>query len=198
MDISNVPSQWRGKYQQAMFRDAIFFVETDARQGGRRVALHEYPKRNVPYAEDMGRKASHFTVQGYLIGHWPYTGNPREGTQDQAAESYLDLKDRLIDALEADGPGRLRLPLPYRMSDIDVMVQTYSISESRERGGVAVVEMEFIEYGDPLYRQVAWSPAQIAASAANVEAAVTGPATDETAQEVTPYSDTWVSGNVGS
>jgi prophage DNA circulation protein len=196
MIITDLPTQWRNKFQQAMFRDAIFFVETDARQGGRRVALHEYPKRNVPYAEDMGKKALHFIVQGYLIGHMPYTANLSDSREDRAATSYLDMKDALIDALEADGPGRLRLPLPYRMSDIDVMVQTYSISETRERGGVAILEMEFTEYGDPLYRQVAWSPAQIDTSAANVETTVTGQTTPQTATEVAPYSDTWVSGNV--
>jgi prophage DNA circulation protein len=139
----------------------------------------------------MGKKALHFVVQGYLIGHWPY---PQLPSADSSAKSYLDLKDNLIDALEADGPGTLRLPLPYRMSDIEVMVQTYSVSESRERGGVAVLEMEFVEYGDPAYRQVPWSPAQVAQSAAVVENAVTGETTDTTAQEVAPYSDTWVTG----
>ena len=195
MEIKNIPSQWRGKYQQAKFRDAIFFVETDARQGGRRVALHEYPKRNIPYAEDMGKKANSFVVQGYLIGHWPYAGNTANATADQAAVSYLELKDKLIDALEQDGPGTLRLPLPFRAADVEVMVQNYAISESRERGGMCQVEMTFVEYGSPTYRSVTATPAQISASASNVENAVTGVPTEQTQQETSKYGDVYMGTN---
>jgi prophage DNA circulation protein len=143
---------WRTHWLQALFREAIFFVEGDSAGGGRRVALHEYPKRNVPYAEDMGRSARTFQVQGYLIGHF-----------------YHELKDNLIAALEKDGPGRLRLPMQYMRQDVQVMVQSYSVSESRERGGMCGVQMSFVEYGEPLFRQNIATPTQIMSSAANVE-----------------------------
>ena len=97
---TKLPNPWRDRYQPAAFRNAQFFVETDARVGGRRVAPHEYPKRNTPYSEDMGRKALRFLVQGYLIG-----------------PKYWDQKNRLIAELDKDGPGLLRLPLPYNMAD---------------------------------------------------------------------------------
>lgn len=177
MKIRDIHNPWRDVWEEAKFRQAKFFVETNSRAGGRRVALHQYPKRNVPYAEDMGRTANAFQVQGYLIG--PY---------------YLIMKDRLIDALEQNGPGTLVLPMQYRLSDVEVMVNSYSINESRERGGICLCEMSFVEYGDPAYREVAWSPAQIDQSAKAVENAVTGQPTETTANEVTPYSDTWVSG----
>ena len=85
-----VPTPWRDKWQNAQFRGARFFVEQGAQMGGRRVALHQYPKRNVPYAEDMGKQANRFSVSGYCIG-----------------PDYLDAKDALIEALEKDGPGML-------------------------------------------------------------------------------------------
>ena len=180
MQIRDIHNPWRDKYQQAIFRSAIFFVDADVRAGGRRVAVHQYPKRNVPYAEDMGRVANQFQVQGYLIG-----------------PVYLDLKDNLIAALEQDGPGMLRLPMPYKMSDVQVMVQSYSITESREKGGFCTVEMGFVEYGDPSFRATIASPTAIAQSAAAVESAVMGPISPATLQQVQPYNNLYtVSGVV--
>lgn len=163
---------WRSRWKQAKFRDAEFFVETGGHAGGRRVALHEYPKRNVPYAEDMGKRANVWSVQGYLIG-----------------PDYLDAKDALITALDKDGPGQLRLPLPYQMRDVKVMVQSYSITETRERGGMCQVEMQFVEYGDPNYRNTVSTPQEIQKSANSVENTVLGPQqpTAMTAQQAIPY-----------
>jgi prophage DNA circulation protein len=165
--IKRFKNPWRDKYREAAFRNAQFFVETDARQGGRRVALHEYPKRNVPYAEDMGRKALRFLVQGYLIG-----------------PKYLDQKNLLVKALEKDGPGMLRLPLPYEMQDVKVMVMGYTVTEARETGGYCKVDMDFAEYGDPQYRQAVSTAGQIEDSAFKLEDQMIGPAKRKTDEEV--------------
>lgn len=167
--IRDFHNPWRDKYKQARFRDALFFVETGGRGGGRRVALHQYPKRNTPYAEDMGRTANRFLVQGYLIG-----------------PNYLDLKDALIDALEADGPGMLRLPLPYKMSDVQVMVQSYSVTEAREKGGFCTIDMDFVEYGDPVWRDTVSTTGEIQKSANAVEDSVIG--NELTGQKAVPYA----------
>ncbi|MET3969093.1 DNA circularization N-terminal domain-containing protein [Bradyrhizobium sp. S3.9.1] len=179
--IRDIHTPWRDRYQRSKFRTAIFYVDVDVRSGGRRVALHQYPKRNVPYAEDMGRSAIAFTVQGFLIA--------LDG-------SYLDLKNDLIDALEQDGPGVLRLPLPYQMSDVQVMVQSYSISESRERGGMCTVEMSFVEYGDPSYRSTTSTPETINQSASKVESSVMGTPEPDTVQQAKPYTDVYNSAKV--
>jgi prophage DNA circulation protein len=156
MQIKEIRNPWRDRYQRASFRGAMFFVETDQRAGGRRVVPHQYPKRNDPYSEDMGRSANRFGVQGYLIG-----------------PNYLDFKDALIAALEADGPGTLRLPLPYRGQDVEVMVLNYAISETRERGGMCTLEMDFIEAGRPGFAMVTiTTPSRIDSSASKVEAEV--------------------------
>jgi prophage DNA circulation protein len=172
MRITDFHTPWRDKYKQAFFRGVVFHVDTDRRAGGRRVALHQYPKRSIPYAEDMGRTANSFSVQGYLIG-----------------PDYLDNKTALIEALEADGPGNLRLPLPYAMSDVMVMVRAYGITESRERGGMCTVEMEFVEYGTPLYRPTISTSALIQTAATQAENAVLGPEqpTVDTATQAAPY-----------
>lgn len=167
-------SPWRQKFRDAWFRGASFHVETDVRAGGRRVALHQYPKRNTPYAEDMGRSANTFQVQGYLIG-----------------PNYLDDKEILVACLEKDGPGLLRLPLPYQGSDVMVMVQQYTVTESRERGGMCTVDMTFVEYGDPAYRPTVSTPAQIDQSAQKVESSVMGPPAPTTVAETAPYTSVY-------
>ena len=177
-EVKNAP--WRDKWQTALFRDATFFVETNARAGGRRVALHQYPKRNVPYAEDMGRTANRFVVQGYLIG-----------------PAYLDLKDNLIEALEKDGPGWLRLPLPYKMSDVQVMVMSYSVTEARERGAYCVFEMDFIEYGDPEDRETVSTVETINSTATKMEDTLIGPISPDTVYPAAPYAQTYQSANIG-
>lgn len=181
--IRTFKNPWRDRYQQARFRDAIFHVETGGQAGGRRVALHEYPKRNVPYAEDMGKRANIYSVQGYLIG-----------------PSYLTLKDALITALEKDGPGLLRLPMPYMMRDVKVMVQSYSVTEARERGGMCAIEMQFVEYGDPNYRSTVSTPQEIQKSASNVENSVLGEGQPdaETAQQASPYAQVYRGADVSN
>lgn len=125
-------SQWRKRYKTAYFRAAAFHTEADSRSSGRRVVLHQYPKRNVPYSEDMGRQAVTFQIRGYLIG-----------------PNYHILKDILIAALEEDGPGTLRVSMPYLGQTLEVMAGPYTITERRELGGFCEVDMEFMEYGTP-------------------------------------------------
>jgi prophage DNA circulation protein len=149
MRIRDIHNPWRDAYQEASFRGAPFFVETEARSGGRRAVPHLYPKRNDPYTEDMGRAPVAFVVQAYLIGR-----------------NYLRAKDQLITALEDDGPGALRMPMPYQGQDLEVMVMNYTITESREKGGMCTCEMEFIEYGKPGFTGVATNAAANLASAA--------------------------------
>jgi prophage DNA circulation protein len=165
---TKLPNPWRSRYQPAAFRNAQFFVETDMRVGGRRVAVHEYPKRNTPYAEDMGRKATRILVQGYLIG--PH---------------YWEQKNRLIGELDKDGPGLLRLPLPYQMADVKVTVVSYTVVEGRERGGMCVLEMDFVEYGDPQFRAQVSTAGQIEDSAFKLEDQLIGPAKQVTNDQIT-------------
>lgn len=102
--IRDLHNPWRDKLKPASFRGASFKVDTDIRRGGRRVVLHQYPKRDDPYAEDLGRSARRFVVQGYLIG-----------------PEYLVLRDILIAALEEAGPGTLKLPLAFQSEEVEVM-----------------------------------------------------------------------------
>ncbi|MCA1419494.1 DNA circularization N-terminal domain-containing protein [Bradyrhizobium sp. BRP23] len=139
--IKDIKNPWRERFQQASFRGAIFYVESGARSSGRRVVVHTYPKRNDPYSEDMGRTPISYHVSGFLIG-----------------PNYLDARDILIAALEADGPGTLQMPLDYMGQNLEVMAGTYTITEVRERGGYCAIEMEFTEFGKPGFSGVTAMP----------------------------------------
>lgn len=109
----------------ASFRARPFFVEVVELSTGRRLVVHEFPLRDDPFVEDLGRRARKFKVDGFLIG-----------------DDYLAQKTSLLDALEAKGPGELVLPYYDTKRAIG---ETASVRESRAEGGFAVVSVEFTE-----------------------------------------------------
>lgn len=144
---------WREQYQTGSFRGAAFRTEFHERTGGRRVALHEYPGRDVPTAEDLGRLARQFTIDCHIIGR-----------------DYTAARDALIDALESAGPGLLVHPWHGRRN---VVVLNYSSSESTDEGGIVRLSITFAEAGVPVPAPIqADGPAQAAMVADNVEAAL--------------------------
>ena len=123
--------QWKLNLQPASYNGVGFFVNVGSRVGGRRIINHEYPKRDTPYAEDMGRKSRRFTVTGYVIG-----------------PNYTDDRDVLISELELEGPGTLVLPTGLeRVGTSRVTIENFGVTERVERGGEAVFEMSFMEAG---------------------------------------------------
>ncbi|HVG51527.1 MAG TPA: DNA circularization N-terminal domain-containing protein [Xanthobacteraceae bacterium] len=130
---------WRQKLKPALFRGERFHVDTGVRESGRRIVGHEFPKRDVPYAEDMGRRARDFTVRGYIIVY------PRDGqNNDLQKKNYIPARDRLIKALETEGPAELQLPL---LGVMRVACTRYRITEESRLGGFCVFDMTFTEYG---------------------------------------------------
>ena len=163
MDIQN---PWRALLRTpASWRGVSFYVETGARLSGRRTVVHEYPKRDDPYAEDMGQHAKRFHFSGYLI----YRVNPGPGMAP-----YVVQRQRLVNALELDGPGELVHPvfcLPG--NSITCMCERYTMVENRQRGGFTEFEMQFVELGTPGNMQAQVDTRQVALIGAGaVEAAV--------------------------
>jgi prophage DNA circulation protein len=160
MDIQN---PWRSLLKTpASWRGVIFYVETGARLSGRRTVVHEYPKRDDPYSEDMGQHAKRFHFSGYLI----YRVNLGPGMAP-----YVAQRQRLVNALEQDGPGELIHPvfcLPG--NSITCMCERYTMVENRQRGGFTEFEMQFVELGTPGNMQAQVDTAQVATnSAGNAE-----------------------------
>jgi prophage DNA circulation protein len=122
---------WRDNYRAASFRGVSFFVESADSTHGRRQAVHEHAQRDVPYTEDLGRKAREFSVSGYLIG-----------------ADYQTQRDELEKACETAGPGVL--VHPYR-GEMTVECRGLGISESTADGGMCMVKLTFLEAGEASY-----------------------------------------------
>lgn len=110
----------------ASFRGVAFFVEGSDRGGGRRAVVHEFPLRDDPFVEDLGRRARTFRVDGYVIG-----------------DDYLAQRDALLAALEdVAGPGELVHPYHGVRRAICLNV---TVRETRADGGMATFAIEFAE-----------------------------------------------------
>lgn len=116
--------------REASFRGARFEVDEVEASGGRRVVLHEYPLRDTPYSEDLGRRAREFSVRGYIIQGRTY--------------DYASARADVLKALEAYGPGELVHPWH---GEVNVVVDDYRLRESMERGGLLELDIRFREAG---------------------------------------------------
>jgi prophage DNA circulation protein len=110
----------------ASFRGVPFFVESAERSGGRRTVVHEFPLRDDPSIDDMGRRARTFQVEGYVLG-----------------DSYITQRNALLSALEdTAGPGELVHPY---YGSVRAVCSSLATRESIEEGGLARFSLEFTE-----------------------------------------------------
>ncbi|WP_421205463.1 DNA circularization protein [Aeromonas enteropelogenes] len=120
---------WTDRLQPASFRGVAFKVDGDDLQVGRRTVLHEYPGRDTPSVEDMGRETREYAISAYLIG-----------------PDFMAERDRLIEVLEQAGPGELVSPWYGRMNV--VVMGKQRISHSKKDGGMCIVSFTFVESGE--------------------------------------------------
>jgi|DEB0MinimDraft_6_1074348.scaffolds.fasta_scaffold07821_4 prophage DNA circulation protein len=121
---------WREEVKGASYRGIRFYVETSSVSFGRRNALHEYPYKNKPFVEDLGRKAKTFSFNAYLLG-----------------DDYIRDRTRLIKAIENnETSGTLIHPT---LGTIQVKpTDGCSISDNGRQGGKGVITLEFVEAGE--------------------------------------------------
>lgn len=122
---------WRDSYRTASFRGVEFKVESHDADFGRRQVTHEYPQRDTPYTEDLGRKARTFSVDAYLIG-----------------DDYNLQRDKLVQACEQPGIGELVHPY---LGNMDVVCTGLKLRESTAEGRMCRVSMTFTEGGQAKY-----------------------------------------------
>jgi len=160
-DISNTP--WRDDLLPAHFDGLLFHVESGSREGGRRIVVHEFPKRDLPYSEDMGRSAITFTVRGYCITY------PFETSVTLYSRDYRKARNLLQQRLDEGGPGTLQLPT---MSPLKVVCQRYRMTEEEKFGGYVVFDMQFVELGAPPFRAVENTEEALRAEAQRLKAII--------------------------
>lgn len=119
-------TDWRKQQGQGRFRNVPFYTETGERSGGRQVTAHSFPFSEAPpFAEDLGLKPRKFTIDAYVLG-----------------TEYTTARDALLTELEKPGPGELVHPY---YGTRRVAVESFRVRETRDRGGMAQITIEFIE-----------------------------------------------------
>lgn len=121
---------WSG-LRPASFRGASFDAfEQHSESGGRRLVRHEFPLRDTPYAEDLGRKAGQWQVEAFILrNRWA---------------DYETARDKLREALNAAGPGTLVHPW---IGQMQACVDGYTVRESTREGGYCQFSVTFVEAG---------------------------------------------------
>jgi prophage DNA circulation protein len=118
----------------ASFRGVPFAVKSTNTSVGRRVALHQYPGRDVPWAEDLGRDARRYRFRGFLVtDDIVYLGGP------------VQLQRLLLAAAaEKSGSGLLTHPT---LGILQVSCLRCSIGEELDAGRYSEIDFEFVESG---------------------------------------------------
>lgn len=114
--------------QPASFRGVPFEVEASGITVGRRTVVHEYPQRDRPYVEDMGRATRNITLQCFVVG-----------------SDYLEQAQALMHELEEPGPGTLIHPW---LGEMEVTITSVSELQFDQGLGVASVTITATEAGD--------------------------------------------------
>lgn len=114
--------------QPASFRGVPFQVESTDMGAGRRTQVHEYPQRDKPYVEDLGRATRDMGFNAFVIG-----------------EDYIAQANKLLSALEEAGPGTLAHPFfgTLTVSLKDSARVSFDVSL-----GVAKFSLSFVESGE--------------------------------------------------
>ena len=119
----------------ASFRGVRFRVDSADIEAGRRVQVHEYPQRDKPYTEDLGRATRGFSVTGFVIG-----------------DDYVQQANKLLTELEKAGPGELVHPW---LGTLQVVLRDPArVRWASGSLGVARFELQFVEAGDLVFPSV--------------------------------------------
>lgn len=120
---------WKEQLQPASFRGVTFAVDTIDTVFGRRNQLHEYPQRDEPYGEDLGKKAREYTINAFIIG-----------------DDYFADRDALIAAIEEnESPGTLIHPT---LGTKTVIPKDCRVIYSNQEGSLERFVLTFIEAGN--------------------------------------------------
>jgi len=137
---------WAQMLNQASFRGVPFAVYGGDARFGRRLALHEYPGRDKPYIEDMGRSTRRIRMSGFLVTDSLVYGGG----------SVLAQRDALVAAVEAAGPGALMHPTLGALK-VSVPAEGLSVTERWDMGRYFEISIVFIESGDRVFPSITTS-----------------------------------------
>ena len=120
--------------QQASFNGVPFGVEAEGGKFGRRWAEHEYPYRDTPWMEDLGRRKREHRFVGFLL----------ENDQVYGGGPVIEQKLEMIAAVETPGLGQLIHP---SLGTLTVAVTGCEFVARWDQGLIYEIHFEFTESG---------------------------------------------------
>ena len=133
------------KLRPASFRKIPFQVDNSEFETGRRTQIHEYPQRDKPYMQDMGRRSREIEFDAFVVG-----------------QDYVEKANALLGAIEEYGAGTLIHPW---LGTMQVNALSCRVSFDRYLGQ-ARFRLSFIEAGELAFPSSAQSTAQASRTAA--------------------------------
>lgn len=114
---------WRDDLLPASFRGISFLIPQTSVPVGLKGQLHEYPQRDEPFFEQLGKQAQVHTMTAWVIG-----------------DDCFERRDKLLEALQKPGPGELVHPWLGRMQ---VKVGDCKLSHELTAGGMVSLDLTF-------------------------------------------------------
>lgn len=125
-------SLFSSKLRKASYNGVSFEVTASTIKFGRRTVTHEYPQRDEPYTEDLGRSARTFDITGFIVG-----------------ETYIAQTKRLLKALETSSANNEagRLVHPW-MGTLSVYLSSQPKIDWNLEKGITNITLSFVEAGN--------------------------------------------------
>lgn len=117
---------WPATLAPASYRGAHFFVEHDEVETGRRLVVHQFPHKDEPYVEDLGRDANKISVTAYVVG-------------DDADGQERSLRT----ACESKGPAMLVLPIDRMLAHCESAKRDFK----KDKLGHVAFTLKFVKHG---------------------------------------------------
>ncbi|MDB5853295.1 MAG: putative bacteriophage circulation protein Mu-like protein [Herminiimonas sp.] len=155
--VGGSQATWLDQLKPASFRGVPFGVLDGESRFGRKNVVHEYPYRDQPWVEDLGKSARAIAITGFLVG-----------------DDVIAQRDRMIAAAESSVDLSLLVHPTYGQLKVN-LVGSLIVSETWDRGRVFEIKFSFIESGERLFPSVStFTSSAIEAAADAADAAAAG------------------------
>lgn len=114
---------WRDAMLPASFRGVSFLIPQTSVPVGMKGPLHEFPQRDTPFFEQMGKQAQVHKMTAWVVG-----------------DDCFERRDKLLEALQTPGAGELVHPWLGRLQ---VKVGECDMGHDRTQGGMVTFELTF-------------------------------------------------------
>lgn len=130
------------EYSLGRFRGVPFYIDDGDLSGGRRVASSQFPLRETPFTQDLGRRQRELSLNLVLVGN----GARGDARRYASVEAW---REALLQALEAPGPGQLEHP---RYGTLSMQVDTFRAPDDLRKHNVVYLSVSFVEPGTETLR----------------------------------------------